>query len=463
MHQRYHGQSALRRGFTLLELLIVIATILILAAILFPIFRSAIDSANRSACVSNLHQIAQFVEAYRQDYAAYPPPSGMIGLRGIPQEGITALALSASSLAAKDFWCSLDPYEARFPRTIAPAPQEDFTSSTYSLGYNYYGLVAGTDGLPIAVTSEEAARYLFDDGNPNWSLDLIDKKTDAQGNVAYRPRILFQGLWNTHAPPDTIVTYCLNHPNGNPKNIPAITVGGAAVIIKPVAPQDDQGSYLSASGPANRRPGNGQNHPPIDWRLNTAPYTNNNKYDNSSYGDSAGNESATLIPVVESYYRLFDVGKDMSPVAADGAAWYDTGLDCKDGDVIMVRAVAKWNYYSADKNTDRNHWAALANGKDYEPLFDDSGALYFNAAGNPVEVKHSAYPATMVLPNQPHCLLIGKVGDAGAIFPLGSCGSLLVKAGAAGTLKLSFNDTATDYSDNNGWCEVWFGIYRPNP
>lgn len=443
---------AYRRGFTLLELMIVIATILVLAAMIFPVARAAIDSANRNACMSNLHQIAQLVEAYRQDFAAYPAATGPIGLHGVPQEGVTALALTDASLAANDFWCPVDPY-------VAPAGR-DKLGSTYSYGYNYYGLVAGTDGLPFALTSPESAKYFFDNGDPSWDLQVVDMTIDPAGNTAYRPRPLFQGLWNTLAPPDAVITFCLNHPAGKPKTIPAVTASGAAIIIRPFAPQDDQRNYLAASGAVSRHPLNGS-APPIDWRLNKASYAKGQPTEVNLFGDAAGNDSATLMPVVETFYRSFDAGKDMGAVEADGAAWYDTGVDCEPGDVVMLRAFARWNYYNAARNTDRAHWAGLANGAEYDTLFNDNGAILFNACGNPVEMKHNAYPATMVLPNQPHCLLIGKIGDTGTIFAIGSAGSYTVKAGEQGVLKLSLNDTAADYADNNGACETWFGFYHP--
>ena len=43
-----------RQGFTLIELLVVIAIIAILAAILFPVFAAARNSARRTVCISSL-------------------------------------------------------------------------------------------------------------------------------------------------------------------------------------------------------------------------------------------------------------------------------------------------------------------------------------------------------------------------------------------------------------------------
>ena len=48
-------------GFTLIELLVVIAIIAILAAILFPVFAQARESARKATCQSNLrHRISSF-------------------------------------------------------------------------------------------------------------------------------------------------------------------------------------------------------------------------------------------------------------------------------------------------------------------------------------------------------------------------------------------------------------------
>jgi len=57
-----------RRGFTLIELLVVIAIIAILAAMLFPVFARARESARKIQCLSNVKNIATAVQMYLTDY-----------------------------------------------------------------------------------------------------------------------------------------------------------------------------------------------------------------------------------------------------------------------------------------------------------------------------------------------------------------------------------------------------------
>jgi prepilin-type N-terminal cleavage/methylation domain len=56
------------RGFTLIELLVVIAIIAILAAILFPVFAQARDSARKATSISNVNQIMKAHMMYAQDH-----------------------------------------------------------------------------------------------------------------------------------------------------------------------------------------------------------------------------------------------------------------------------------------------------------------------------------------------------------------------------------------------------------
>jgi len=66
-----------RHGFTLIELLVVIAIIAILAAILFPVFARARESARRTPCPSNMKQWGVGVLMYTQDYDETMPHAAM--------------------------------------------------------------------------------------------------------------------------------------------------------------------------------------------------------------------------------------------------------------------------------------------------------------------------------------------------------------------------------------------------
>jgi prepilin-type N-terminal cleavage/methylation domain-containing protein/prepilin-type processing-associated H-X9-DG protein len=73
-----------RKGFTLIELLVVIAIIAILAAILFPVFSRAREQARKSACVSNVKQLAQGLQMYCQDWDEHFPNWSWSRDRGNP-------------------------------------------------------------------------------------------------------------------------------------------------------------------------------------------------------------------------------------------------------------------------------------------------------------------------------------------------------------------------------------------
>src|SRR3954453_5519145 len=59
--------SSQKPGFSLIELLLVIAIAAIMAALLFPVFARAREAARKSTCLSNQHQIAVAVLMYISD------------------------------------------------------------------------------------------------------------------------------------------------------------------------------------------------------------------------------------------------------------------------------------------------------------------------------------------------------------------------------------------------------------
>lgn len=68
----FRGHAS-KKAFTLIELLVVIAIIALLAAILFPVFGRARESAKRASCLSNQKQLGLATMQYTQDYdETYP-------------------------------------------------------------------------------------------------------------------------------------------------------------------------------------------------------------------------------------------------------------------------------------------------------------------------------------------------------------------------------------------------------
>jgi len=83
-----------RRGFTLAELLIVIAIIVVLMAIALPVFNGAREKARQSRCMANLHDMGMAIRMFRMEQGAYPGPydpvSGQWGLNELYPTYITS-------------------------------------------------------------------------------------------------------------------------------------------------------------------------------------------------------------------------------------------------------------------------------------------------------------------------------------------------------------------------------------
>ncbi|MBS3820664.1 MAG: prepilin-type N-terminal cleavage/methylation domain-containing protein [Planctomycetes bacterium] len=82
-------KAYLRRGFTLIEVLIVVILLGILAAIVIPVFASSNQEAEDSVAVTNLRYAARQIVFYHAKNGAYPPdrlpgqmPAGMEVLLG---------------------------------------------------------------------------------------------------------------------------------------------------------------------------------------------------------------------------------------------------------------------------------------------------------------------------------------------------------------------------------------------
>ena len=110
-----HGDSAIRpkRGFTLVELVVVIAILSILVAVLLPASQAAREAARRIRCTQNLHEIGIALHNHHSSFEEFP--MGGLEWRGWNQPNRRQLAWSLfllPFLEQQALWDKIDTTQA---------------------------------------------------------------------------------------------------------------------------------------------------------------------------------------------------------------------------------------------------------------------------------------------------------------------------------------------------------------
>jgi prepilin-type processing-associated H-X9-DG protein/prepilin-type N-terminal cleavage/methylation domain-containing protein len=108
-------------GFTLTELIVVLAAIAVLAALLLPALARAKAKGKQAGCMNNVHQLSTALQEFETDYQVFPPAFIPVDARGIhPEYHITwQYALNGELSRAKP-----PPIDGFFNNETTPGPQE---------------------------------------------------------------------------------------------------------------------------------------------------------------------------------------------------------------------------------------------------------------------------------------------------------------------------------------------------
>ncbi len=139
----------LKKGFTLVELLVALAIITILSAVVLPALHRARDEARKAEAISELRALDSGIRMFEMDYGAYPP-SGNANLIASLQAGSYVNKIDKGDLKKGEM---LDPWKSSYvylnPGIINPKSYD-----LYSLRKNGLMILASSGGLRIGPVAE---------------------------------------------------------------------------------------------------------------------------------------------------------------------------------------------------------------------------------------------------------------------------------------------------------------------
>jgi prepilin-type N-terminal cleavage/methylation domain-containing protein len=160
-----------RKGFTLLELLMVIAIIAILAALLLPALSHAKESARRIVCASNMRQIALASMIYASDNNDRLPaqPGDARAVKALGGDGLNYYDLLMPHANNPNVW--LCPTSRDGPGTL--------------MAYHMNGFLITTNGLPLSSIETPTSTMLINDAGNQRRWNEAYLRPDQTGRWGY--------------------------------------------------------------------------------------------------------------------------------------------------------------------------------------------------------------------------------------------------------------------------------------
>jgi len=200
-----HTKSNTQSGFTLVELLTVIAIIAVLTAIIVPTYGKVRENAIRGRCASNLQQIQVAVRSYRMDHKRYPASLFELAtgkyisnnkVVGCGDDEEQPGALTASATVNGKTVLAQSSYDA-----------VEYLGGTHSV-FNYYGYFSAvTPAIPTSTSTPEGMEQSAAD-SPYYRYRHGVAATLPSGISSWND---YPCLYNRNAPGTTIITHCIFH------------------------------------------------------------------------------------------------------------------------------------------------------------------------------------------------------------------------------------------------------------
>ncbi len=176
------------RGFTLVELLVVVAIIAVLAGLLFPVFAGARARAYQSACVSNLRQLGHAFAQYLDTWDGTFPNSWQDHASPYGELTHSWWDQQIDSFVRSDgvFHCPLNDVESYSVHQPFDARGRKTRVVNYALNNQLLGCQAG--GFPFDYSAAPADPVVVSRvTDPTSTILLTEKKLDRQGHSPNGP------------------------------------------------------------------------------------------------------------------------------------------------------------------------------------------------------------------------------------------------------------------------------------